>query len=60
MKTFAVIAALTLATMPALAGDIHGKVAAHGVRNSADAVVYVDHIAGKTFAPPAEHAKVDQ
>ena len=60
MKSFAVIAALTLATMPALAGDIHGKVAAHGVRNSADAVVYVDRIAGKTFAPPAEHAKVDQ
>ena len=60
MKSFTVLAALTLATMPALAGDIHGKVAAHGVRNSGDAVVYVDRIAGKTFAAPAEHAKYDQ
>jgi plastocyanin len=46
--------------MPLVAGDIHGKVAAHGVRNSADAVVYVDRIAGKTFPAPADHAKVDQ
>jgi plastocyanin len=60
VKSFAFIAALTLATMPALAGDIHGKVAAHGVRNSADAVVYVDRIAGKTFPAPTEHAKYDQ
>jgi plastocyanin len=49
-----------LATAPLLAGDIHGKVAAKGVRNSAGAVVYVDQIAGKTFAPPTEHAKIDQ
>jgi len=48
------------AAMPLVAGDIHGKVAAHGVRNSADAVVYVDRIAGKTFPAPADHAKVDQ
>ncbi len=60
MKAFTLIAVLTLATMPVVAGDIHGKVAAHGVRNSADAIVYVDRIAGKTFAPPAEHAKFDQ
>ena len=26
----------------------------------ADAIVYVDKIAGKTFPPPAEHAKIDQ
>ena len=51
---------ISLLAMPLVAGDIHGKVAAHGVRNSADAVVYVDRIAGKTFAPPSEHAKVDQ
>lgn len=44
----------------AIAGDIHGKVVAKGVRNSADAVVYVDQVAGKTFAAPAEHAKIDQ
>jgi plastocyanin len=47
-------------TAPLWAGDIHGKVVARGVRNSADAVVYIDRIAGKTFSPPAEHAKIDQ
>jgi len=59
MKTVIALFAILIA-VPLLAGDIHGKVAAHGVRNSADAVVYVDKIAGKTFAPPAAHAKIDQ
>ncbi len=59
MKGLILFVVFTLA-MPLLASDIHGKVAAHGVRNSADAVVYVDRIAGKTFAPPAGHARVDQ
>jgi plastocyanin len=45
-------------TLPA--GEIHGKVACKGVRDSADAVVYVDAIPGKTFAAPAAHAKIDQ
>lgn len=57
----AVIASLiALVALPLMAGDIHGKVVAHGVRNSADAIVYVDKIAGKTFPPPAAHAKIDQ
>jgi plastocyanin len=60
MKRLLPVALLIVVAMPLLAGDIHGKVAAKGVRNSADAVVYVDQIAGKTFAPPAEHAKMDQ
>jgi plastocyanin len=59
MKRLIPFAILILA-MPLLGGDIHGKVAAHGVRNSADAVVYVDQIPGKTFPPPSEHAKMDQ
>ena len=54
------ILAFSILTLPLIGGEIHGKVAAHGVRNSADAVVYVDRIAGKTFAPAAEHAKMDQ
>lgn len=45
---------------PLLAGDIHGKVSCKGVRDSADAVVYVDAIPGKTFPAPAEHPRVDQ
>ena len=46
--------------LPLAAGEIHGKVACKGVRNSGDAVVYVDAVPGKTFAPPKEHAKVNQ
>jgi plastocyanin len=45
---------------PALAGDLHGTVKCKGVRDSANAVVYVDTIAGKTFPAPKEHAKIDQ
>jgi plastocyanin len=59
MKNDAWLAVLLIGS-PLFGADIHGKVAAHGVRNSADAVVYVDRIAGKTFAPPSEHAKIDQ
>jgi plastocyanin len=55
-----VLAAMTAASLPLAAGDLHGKVAAKGVRDSADAVVYIAAIPGKTFPPPAEHARVDQ
>jgi plastocyanin len=46
--------------VPSQAGDIHGKVACKGVRDSADAVVYVAAVAGKTFPAPADHAHMDQ
>jgi plastocyanin len=45
---------------PALAGEIHGQVTCTGLRDNADAVVYVDAIPGKTFPAPAEHALIDQ
>ncbi len=48
------------AALPLAAGDIHGKVACKGVKDSSDAVVYVTAIAGRTFPPPKDHAKVDQ
>ncbi len=60
MKRFIPLAVVTFAAMPLLAGNIHGKLVAHGVHNAADAVVYVGAIAGKTFAPPAAHARIDQ
>ena len=60
MKTLTIAAIITIAALPLAAGDIHGKVACKGVRDSADAVVYVSRIADKTFAPPAAHVKVDQ
>jgi plastocyanin len=42
------------------AGNIVGKVKAKGVKNSADAVVYIEKIPGKTFSPSKEHARMDQ
>jgi plastocyanin len=62
MKTALLLALVTLVAVagPLTAGEIHGQVACKGLRNSADAVVYVDQIAGKTFPAPAEHALVDQ
>jgi plastocyanin len=53
---------ILLATLssPLLAGSLAGTVKCVGARNNADAVVYVDKIAGKTFPPPAAHARIDQ
>ncbi len=61
MKTGILVVALgTLIAMPLSAGEIKGKVVCKGVRNSGDAVVYVDAIKGKTFEAPKEHVKIDQ
>ena len=54
------IAALLAAFVPARAGDLKGTVKAIGAKNSADAVVYIDTIAGKSFPAPAAHARIDQ
>ena len=42
------------------AGELKGTVKAIGVKNSADAVVYVDTIAGKSFPAPSVHPRMDQ
>jgi plastocyanin len=57
---FLTLLAAAAAGLPLPAGDLHGKVTAKGVRDSADAVVYLAAIPGKPFSAPAEHAKVDQ
>jgi plastocyanin len=44
----------------ASAGELKGVVTAAGMKNNADAVVYVDAIAGKTFPAPTAHPKMDQ
>jgi plastocyanin len=49
---------LLAAALPA--GDLHGKLTCKGVRDCADAVVYVAAIPGKTFPAPKEHARFDQ
>ena len=58
-KSLLVIAVLAIGS-PLSAGDLHGKVACKGVRNCADAVVYVGAIPGKSFPAPKDHAKMDQ
>jgi plastocyanin len=55
-----VIAILLLPGLSARAGELKGTVKATGAKNSADAVVYVDAIAGKTFPAPSAHVKIDQ
>jgi plastocyanin len=51
---------LLAAASAATAGEIKGVVKATGKKNNADAVVYIDAIAGKTFPAPTAHAKMDQ
>lgn len=54
---------LTLALSSAtvlIAGSLTGTVAATGMRNNADAVVFVDEIPNQSFPPPAEHVEMDQ
>lgn len=60
MKKLFVTALCVIAAAPLIAGEIHGKVAAKGMRDSSDAVVYIDKVPGKTFAPPSEHARMNQ
>jgi plastocyanin len=60
MKRIVCAASLVLLAASLRAGDLHGKVACKGVRDSSDAVVYVAAIPGKTFPAPKEHARIDQ
>ena len=46
--------------MPAMAGDLHGKLVCKGAKDCADAVVYVGAIPGKNFPAPKDHATIDQ
>ena len=44
----------------AVAGNITGKIKAKGAKNGGDAVVYIEKVEGKTFAPPKDHVVMDQ
>ena len=57
---FSLLIALLCSSSITLAGDIKGKVKAVGARNSANAVIYVEKIPGKTFDPPKDPATMDQ
>jgi len=47
-------------TVRAQAGEIKGTVTAQGMRSAENVAVYIDAIPGKTFAPPSQHAEMDQ
>ncbi len=54
-------ALLALATVSiAAAGEIKGVVKVAGMKNNADAVVYIDAVSGKTFPAPTAHVKMNQ
>ena len=42
------------------AGEIRGKVTLRGLRDNQNAVVYIEKIPGKTFAPPRDAVVLDQ
>jgi len=50
---------ITIAAAPLLAGELHGKVATKGLRDSSNAVVYVD-MTGKPYPKPVLHARMNQ
>lgn len=54
------VALVLLASQDSMAGVITGKVTAKKARYLKDTVVYVEEVAGKEFAPPEEHALIDQ
>jgi plastocyanin len=57
----AIIAVLILGCVHyALAGNITGKIKAKGVKNSADAVIYIETVGDKAFPPPKDHPIMDQ
>jgi plastocyanin len=62
MKAFNVVimTMVLIATNVSYGGDIKGKVKAKGVKDNANAVIYVDKIPGKTFQAPKKHAEIDQ
>ncbi len=60
LTTLLVAAAVLCAASPLVAGEITGKVTATGVRDNADAVVYIDAVPGKTFPAPQKHAEINQ
>ncbi len=48
------------ASSGSVAGNIVGKVKAQGMKNSADAVVYIEKVGDKSFPAPKEHPLIDQ
>ncbi len=59
-KLLSQTACLLIASSTLYAGSITGKVTCTGVRDNANAVVYVERIEGKNFAPPKDPVVMNQ
>ncbi len=57
---FILVLLLVVGLSGAIAGNITGKVTAKGVKNAADAVVYIEKAGDKPFTPPKDHPVMDQ
>ena len=60
LRGLVVLAALLGIAYPARSGTISGSVTCTGLRSNANAVVYVEKIAGKTFKAPEKHIVMNQ
>lgn len=60
MRKVLLVLALSAVAWPAGAATLSGKVTATGMRDNADAVVYIERIEGKSFDPPAQPVVMDQ
>jgi plastocyanin len=60
LKCAAVVALVLMASEPSFSGNISGTIKARGAKNGANAVIYIDSVQGKKFAPPKEHPTMDQ
>jgi plastocyanin len=60
MRIYVFLTLLMTLPVSLQAGAITGKVVLRGLRDSANAVVYIQKIPGKTFQPPRDPVKMDQ
>jgi plastocyanin len=60
VRVAVLILVVHLATVAVQAGEVKGTVTAAGGSAAKNAAVWVGAIPGKTFAPPAKHAIIDQ
>ena len=59
-RSLVVFLVLLLQCIPAAASNVEGQVVVRSGRDSANAVVYIDKIPGKVFAPPSMPVILDQ
>jgi hypothetical protein len=59
-RSAAIFLMLSVQCIPTLASNIVGQIVVRSAHDNRNAVVYIDKIPGRTFAPPPEPATLDQ